>query len=647
MKRIVYYLLLASLLSSNTFAEIVNLTVSEDTYIQRDNTGPYGTNEALRTKDSPGNAAYDRKTLVKYDLSTVTLDTFDRSYIAFYVIDVGTKSSIQRLDVYALTSSWSETTVKWNDLVPAEVPAKPSDAGGTLITSIQNANLPDKNNWIRIDVTDYLGANWETLKSEGAVSFCLMQESNDSRQSYDFASKENTGGNTPYLSLASFNDSKSSLILDGVDDHFGAGISVSAYNLNSAFTLEAWVYAPSGANTGDPGRGGFGIFGGQGTLAESWSGPYLGIVNSSFLEYGFGDATGHWVTTSATGVLTLDAWNHIALTFSAATDKTNLYLNGDLVEEKTVTAGVEPRTSRGISWIGRASTSGQYFTGKIDEVRVWNVVRTETEIEDNISEVVNPLQENNLVAYYKLDEGTGGHDTSLINLGSSISPAVLNIGETDTNIKWAGDSVTPAIGLEVSQEGSEFSWSVATEIGVKEYQVVNAATGEVVEVVVAGNGSYSVTLPEGVEAKLVVVDNSGYRQTFLPADGNIVKVVYDLKEGWNLIAMPGENADISELKDVTVGGIWAWNGAAYETTETPAACQGIWIYAPKTVQAIVTAEKSDVELSLQPGWNLVGPKENITVPEAALTVYGWNETYEQILNDGIMVQGIGYWIFTL
>ncbi len=207
---------------------------------------------------------------------------------------------------------------------------------------------------------------------------------------------------------------------------------------------------------------------------------------------------------------------------------------------------------------------------------------------------------------------------------------------------------TPAIGLEVVQTGAKLSWTVGDESGVKEYQVVDTATGELIEVVVAGNGSYSVTLPEGVEAKLVVVDNSGFSQTFLPADGNIVKVVYDLKEGWNLIAMPGENADISALKDVTVGGIWAWNGSAYETTETPAACQGIWIYAPKTVQAIVTAEKSDVDISLQSGWNLVGPKENINVPEAAHAVYGWNDIYQNIAaEDGVLIQGIGYWIFTL
>ncbi len=226
--------------------------------------------------------------------------------------------------------------------------------------------------------------------------------------------------------------------------------------------------------------------------------------------------------------------------------------------------------------------------------------------------------------------------------GLAMYNAPLTTDELNNNI------FTPAIGLEVVQDGSELSWTVADEIGVKEYQVVDAATGEIIEVVVAGKGSYSTTLSKGVEAKLVVVDNSGYAQTFLPADGNIVKVVYDLKEGWNLIAIPGDNADTTALEKVIVGDMWAWNGAAYETAETPAACQGIWVYAPKAVQTIVTTAKSDAEITLQSGWNLVGPKENIEVPEAAHTVYGWKETYQNIATeDGILIQGIGYWIFSL
>ncbi len=265
---------------------------------------------------------------------------------------------------------------------------------------------------------------------------------------------------------------------------------------------------------------------------------------------------------------------------------------------------------------------------------------------DGIAEATN-TKSVNWAADQTLYIGARGHDpnnkTQFVD-GAMDEIKAFSYALTADDINKA---YTPAIGLEVVQTGTELTWSVAAEVGVREYQVVDVATGEVLEVVVAGKEIYSVTLPEGVTAKLVVVDNSGYTQTFVPADGNEICVVYDLTAGWNLIAMPGENADITDLKDVTIGNFWIWNGTAYEKTTAPQACEGVWVYAPRTAQTVVTANKSDAEITLLPGWNLVGPKENIEVPEAAHTVFAWNKTYEQILEGGTMLQGVGYWVFSL
>ncbi len=209
------------------------------------------------------------------------------------------------------------------------------------------------------------------------------------------------------------------------------------------------------------------------------------------------------------------------------------------------------------------------------------------------------------------------------------------------------NGATPALALEVFKEDNILNWTVENEIGVKEYQIVDAS-GALIDTVQAGEGSYSYELTSQSAVKLVVVDHSGYTQTFLPADGNELKVVYNLAEGWNLIAMPGDNADTSELEAATTGNFWAWNGIAYETVEVPVACQGIWVYAPKAVQTIVSYEKCNAEIILESGWNLVGPKENIKVPEVAHTVYSWNDTYQNIATeDALLIQGVGYWIFSL
>ncbi len=225
---------------------------------------------------------------------------------------------------------------------------------------------------------------------------------------------------------------------------------------------------------------------------------------------------------------------------------------------------------------------------------------------------------------------------------------VYNYALTAEDVRDAYNVFTPSLGIEVVQTGTELAWSVEDEVGVKEYHIVDVATGKVIEVVVAGSGSYRYELRENVEAKLVIVDYNGFFQAFLPSDDNIVKVVYELNEDWNLIAMPGENADISALKDVIVGGFWGWDGTAYEMVEVPSVGNAVWVYALANVEVVVSADKVETELNLNPGWNMVGPTENIAIPEAAHTVYGWNETYQNIATEsGILLQGIGYWIFSI
>ncbi len=315
------------------------------------------------------------------------------------------------------------------------------------------------------------------------------------------------------------------------------------------------------------------------------------VMDSGELRLWFQNGTGgKTINTSGLG-LTAGTWYHFAVTKQDLA--INIYLDGKNVKNETLDftpnwAAVQPLH------MGANESGGQLFKGLLDDIKVYNYAMTTQEITD----------------------------------------------EFDT---------TPAIGLEVAQTGIELSWTVEEEIGIKEFQVVNAATEEVLETIVAtGEGSYSTTLAKGVEAKLVVVDNSGYTQTFVPADGNKVKAVYDLSEGWNLIAMIGDNADISALKGVTEGDIWTWDGTAYEKVAAPKACQGLWVYASKPVQAVVTADKSDADISLQSGWSLVGPTENMEIPEEAHTVYGWNDIYQNIAaEDGILIQGIGYWIFSL
>lgn len=212
-------------------------------------------------------------------------------------------------------------------------------------------------------------------------------------------------------------------------------------------------------------------------------------------------------------------------------------------------------------------------------------------------------------------------------------------------------NLTPAIGLKMKKKGDLLSWTVEEEIGVKAYQIVDRITGEVVDTVVAGDlGAYSYRLEsETDDVVLKVVDRSGFKQNYLLPKAEQVRLHYAMAPGWNLIAMPGKNADVSELHSLSDCRFWTWNGQAYEEVIDPVAGQGIWFFSERAANVVISAEVSkETLLPLSTGWNLVGPTVNMVVPEDADAIFTWNKIYQQIAEhgNGLLIQGVGYWIFS-
>lgn len=212
--------------------------------------------------------------------------------------------------------------------------------------------------------------------------------------------------------------------------------------------------------------------------------------------------------------------------------------------------------------------------------------------------------------------------------------------------KFGTDVITPALGVDVKQTGTLVEWSVEEELDVKEYQLVNVETGDVVATVIAdGSNAYSVTVEEGVVVELVVVDNNGDKQSFTPADGNIVSNTYELVEGWNLIATTGDNADLSEVEAATAGTMWSWDGSQYVASDAQDAFTGVWVYATEAASVTTTAIKAGSTLTLQPGWSLAGPANNVNRSED-VTVFSWTSKYDEVLDTyDALIKGQGYWFF--
>ena len=164
----------------------------------------------------------------------------------------------------------------------------------------------------------------------------------------------------------------------------------------TAFTEEAWIYS---GNTADGNY--HGIMGSQPTSTFD-RGPSVYIYNATDIQFGFSDGS-TWHAHTVEDVIEQNTWVHIAVTY----DGTNysLYINGILEFTTTTDAGNYP--TRGITYIGKVDA---YFSGKIDEVRIWDDARTETEIRQNMyQELSDPTSETNLVAYYKFNATSGNY----------------------------------------------------------------------------------------------------------------------------------------------------------------------------------------------------------------------------------------------
>jgi hypothetical protein len=161
-----------------------------------------------------------------------------------------------------------------------------------------------------------------------------------------------------------------------------------AVPVTGAYTVEAWV-RPAAF---------------PGTIAATWdegknAGFRLGLDGQGNVTASQDGAT--WTLTSSQAAAT-GAWSHVAAVYEGTA--LTLYLNGASVGTTAVTAVPNPNTT-GLIGACRDSSAQPtgFFTGDIEEVRVWNRARTDFAARARRLTGI----EAGLAAYYRLDEGAG------------------------------------------------------------------------------------------------------------------------------------------------------------------------------------------------------------------------------------------------
>ena len=167
------------------------------------------------------------------------------------------------------------------------------------------------------------------------------------------------------------------LDFDGIDD-FVTVPHDPALNVGTGdFTFEAWLHPASNQYITILAKG---FSSSSGTNYKFDITPVTSSTYNIRLFY----ANDFYVNTTP---ISLNEWNHVAVTFNFTTKQAVFYLNG--VADGTGTYSQAPHTTGTESlYIGRASTSCcNSHEGRMDDVSIWNTVRTASEIAEDMTSV--------------------------------------------------------------------------------------------------------------------------------------------------------------------------------------------------------------------------------------------------------------------
>jgi len=169
----------------------------------------------------------------------------------------------------------------------------------------------------------------------------------------------------------------------------------ASLRMTSQMTIEARI--------NPTGPGSDGTYGG---IIVAKEGEYeLARFADGSLQWAIANASPGWTWTNTGYVAPLNQWTHIAVTYDAGTVRT--YADGVLVNTHTGSGNIgDVDSGRNAPEIGARQAGGQKFQGLIDEVRTWNVARTDAEIAAAHDRLLAGSK-TGLVGHWRFDKGSG------------------------------------------------------------------------------------------------------------------------------------------------------------------------------------------------------------------------------------------------
>jgi hypothetical protein len=245
----------------------------------------------------------------------------------------------------------------------------------------------------------------------------------------------------------------------------GPGIPVPHDATLNAYpiTITAWI------QTTQPGQGGI-VTKASIPGTEGWQ-VYVEFGTLRAIYQAASSSVGSSGSPLSAASITDGLWHHVAFTVDASGGR--LYVDGVQKDSRAWTGTPAAMTATPDVYLGSfASGGGIYgYNGNLDEVTIWNVALTQSQIQTNMNRSLTG-NESGLLAYYRCDESNGA-----LTLRDSAPLDGTNNGAVPGNVGFGSSGVRPFTALVETLPATGFNGSGSVFNGVANPEGTNTWVG--------------------------------------------------------------------------------------------------------------------------------------------------------------------------